>query len=154
MPRAPFQILVYLYRRNPQGGLAYALFERADAHFWQGVAGGGEDAETPLQAAMRETREEAGLDVRDGWFQLDTIASVPVTAFAEGVLWGEDVYVIPQYSFGVRVDNAEICLSPEHCTMVWLPYEQATDRLHFDSDRTALWELHLKLQGKGPRADI
>jgi dATP pyrophosphohydrolase len=142
---------VYLHRRDARGGLTYALFERADAHFWQGVAGGGEDDETPWQAAVRETREETGLDLTEGWLALDTTAAVPVTAFAESVLWGEEVYVIPQYSFGVPVNEAEIRLSPEHSAVDWLPYPQASARLHFDSDRTALWELHLKLQGKGPR---
>jgi dATP pyrophosphohydrolase len=151
MPRAPFQILVYLYRRDAQGDLAFALFERADAHFWQGIAGGGEDDETPLQAAMRETREEAGLDLIDGWLALDTIASIPVTAFGDSSLWGETVYVIPQYSFGIHAGAGEIRLSWEHSACAWLPYNEALARLHFDSDRTALWELNQKLQGKGPR---
>ncbi len=128
-----------------QGLIEYAVFQRADAGFWQGVAGGGEDDETPLQAAMRETYEETGLDIQSGWIELDTTASIPVTAFRDSFLWGEDVYVIPQYSFGVLVQGLEITLSHEHKSYRWLPYQEACDCLKFDSGRTTLWELNTRL---------
>ena len=59
MPRAPYQVLVLPYRRTNAGEFEYALFQRANEGFWQFIAGGGEDDETPLQAARRETWEEA-----------------------------------------------------------------------------------------------
>ena len=61
MARAPFEVLVYPYRGLPDGRFVYALFRRADAGFWQGIAGGGEDGETPLEAVRREAYEEAGI---------------------------------------------------------------------------------------------
>ena len=145
MSRAPFQILVHPYRMTQQGLIEYAVFQRPDAGFWQGVAGGGEDDETPLQAAMRETFEETGLNLINGWIELDTTASIPVTAFRDFFLWGEDVYVIPQYSFGVLVQGLEITLSHEHKSYRWLPYQEACDCLKFDSGRTTLWELNTRL---------
>jgi len=42
MARAPFNVLVYLYRSVAGDQFEYALFQRADAGFWQGIAGGGE----------------------------------------------------------------------------------------------------------------
>ena len=53
--RAPFQILVIPFRRTA-AGLEFAVLRRSDADYWQFVAGGGEDDETPLQAARREAR--------------------------------------------------------------------------------------------------
>ena len=45
--RAPFQILALPYRMV-DGAPYYCVFHRADHDQWQFVAGGGEDAETPL----------------------------------------------------------------------------------------------------------
>lgn len=42
--RAAFQVLVLPYRQTSQG-TEFALFRRADADCWQGVAGGGEAGE-------------------------------------------------------------------------------------------------------------
>ena len=60
MTRAPFQVLIYPYRRIHEDGFEYAVFKRADEGFWQGISGGGEDGESPLEAARREAFEEAG----------------------------------------------------------------------------------------------
>ena len=59
MSRAPFQVLVNPYRKRSNGHFEYALMQRADDGTWQGIAGGGEDGETPFEAAIRETYEEA-----------------------------------------------------------------------------------------------
>ena len=145
MSRAPFQILVHPYRMTLHGIIEYSVIQRTDAGFWQGVAGGGEGDETPLQAAMREMFEETGLNLINGWIELDTTASIPVTAFQDAYLWGKDVYVIPQYSFGVLAQDLEITLSHEHKAYRWLPYQDACDCLKFDSGRTTLWELNQRL---------
>jgi dATP pyrophosphohydrolase len=75
--RAAFQFLVLPYRQSADG-LQYALFRRADADYWQGVAGGGEADESPLQAARRETAEEAGLVGDHEFVALDARATIPV----------------------------------------------------------------------------
>ena len=54
--RAAFQILAIPYRII-DGTPRYCVFHRADHDKWQFIAGGGEDAETPLEAAKRETLE-------------------------------------------------------------------------------------------------
>src|SRR5215216_3724181 len=59
MARAPFQVLVLPFRIVDTSTFEYALFKRSDEPYWQGIAGGGEDAETPLAAARREAFEEA-----------------------------------------------------------------------------------------------
>ncbi len=150
MTRAPFQILVYPYRAG-NGQIKYALLKRADRGYWQGIAGGGEDTETPLEAARRETCEETGLPPASEFIQLDSRASVPVTEFKSSHFWGDDVYVIPQYCFGVAAPDIPIILSHEHTEYRWLSYQEACRLIQYDGDRTALWELDKRLKGKGPR---
>jgi len=113
---------------------------------WQFVAGGGEGAEDPLTAAYRETLEEAGITLDpDSWMPLDSIASVPRTAFP-GAPWPDSVFVIPQHPFAVNVCTHPIQLSKEHDSFEWLGYEEAFERLTWDSNRVALWELSERLK--------
>lgn len=151
MPRAPFQVLVYPYRRASDGDWEYALFRRADLGYWQAVAGGGNDRETPLEAARREAFEEAGIPPDADYLRLDAVESIPVTEFRDSHLWGEDVYVIPQACFGVLVQGSRIVLSPEHTEYAWFTYEEAYQLIRYDGNRTALWELDARLRGRGPR---
>jgi hypothetical protein len=37
------------FSKNSKGEFEFAVFKRADADFWQGIAGGGEDNETPMK---------------------------------------------------------------------------------------------------------
>ena len=101
MARAPFQVLVIPYRQVGEGEFEYALLRRADDGSWHAIAGGGEDSETPVEAARREAREETGLPEESLLLALDVVVPVPVTAFRDSHLWGDDLYVIPQYCFGV-----------------------------------------------------
>ncbi len=150
MARAPFQVLVYPYRKK-DGQIEYALMRRSDEGYWQAIAGGGEDKEEPLEAAKRETYEESGISPTSEFMQLDTIEFVPVIDFRDSHIWGENVYVIPQYCFGVTARDIQIVISHEHTEYKWLSYEQAYQRIKFDGNKTALWELDKRLKGKGPR---
>jgi len=149
MARAPFQVLVYPYRFRPDGEPEYALFRRSDSGFWQGVAGGGEDDETPAEAALREAGEEAGIPDDGPLLRLDTTFSVPASEFRDSYLWGDDVYVVPVHCFGLRVEAPDLILSREHTEYRWLTYAEAAALLHFDGDRTAVWELDRRVRGPG-----
>jgi dATP pyrophosphohydrolase len=151
MARAPFQVLIYPYHRINIDEFEYALFKRADAGYWQAIAGGGEDDETLLEAAQREAYEEAGIPSHLDFLQLDTVEPVPVTEFSDSYLWGNDIYVIPQYCFGVLVQESRMVLSAEHTEYRWLPYEEAYHLIKYDGNKTALWELDKRLRGRGPR---
>lgn len=144
-------MLIYPYRQSGDGEFEYVLLKRLDAGFWQAVAGGGEDNESILEAARRETTEETGIPKDSFFLQLDTIDPIPVTEFRESWLWGDGVYVIPQYCFGVLARDGDIVLSREHTEYKWLKYEEARSLLRYDGNKTALWELDRKLRGLGPR---
>jgi len=152
MPRAPFNVLVYPYECLANGGVRYAVLRRSDEAWWQAVAGGGEDNETPAIAAARETFEETGISVEHPLLELSTVIPVPVIHFEENQLWGDELYVIPQYCFGALFRNTMLVLSSEHTEYRWLRYEEAQSLLRYDGDRTALWELHSRLLGCGPRS--
>jgi dATP pyrophosphohydrolase len=144
MARAQFNVLVLPYRfRN--GEHEYAVFHRASHHMWQFIAGGGEDDETPFAAAKREALEEAGIEEYAVWIKLDSIASVPRSAFS-GASWTDTVYVIPEYCFAVGVGDGDLRLSDEHDQVVWSTYEDAHAKLTWDSNRVALWELRERLE--------
>ena len=145
MSRAAFQVLVIPFRVDTNGEPRYLLFKRADEGVWQWIAGGGEDDEEPEEAARREALEEAGIPQDACLTRLDSVASIPAVHFADRHLWGEDIYVIPEFSFGVEVRSKEVCLSGEHSAWEWLDYETARRRLEWESNRTALWELHGRL---------
>lgn len=142
MSRAPFQVLILPYRVTTDG-IQYALLRRSDAGYWQFVAGGGQDDETPLEAALRETWEEAGLSTDSKFIELEALAMLPVVDVC-GFLWGPDVLLIPQHCFGVRADT-ELALSHEHTEYQWVDYWTARESLYWESNRIALWELDHRL---------
>ncbi|MCH5190754.1 MAG: NUDIX pyrophosphatase [Oscillospiraceae bacterium] len=142
--RAPFQILAIPYRIT-DGMPLYCVFRRADYDQWQFIAGGGEDDETPVQAAKREIFEESGI-VADSIIELKSLCHIPVDIFPKRHLynWAADTYVVPEYSFGF-ICNDDIKLSHEHTEYAWLTCEEALKRLQWDSNRTALYELNCRL---------
>ena len=151
MTRAPFHVLVFPYRKTNDLTFEYAILRRSDEGYWHVVAGGGENQETPLEAAKRETLEETGVPKDSYFFELDTVFPVPVTIYQDSQIWGEDLYVIPSYCFGVLVEKTEIVLSEEHLEYKWVTYEEAQQLLRYESDKIALWELDRKIRGLGPR---
>lgn len=144
--RAPFQVLVLPYFFDPVfASVKYCLFKRQDMNIWQGIAGGGEDAETPLQAAIREASEEAGIIGFDSKFmQLAATASIPAEAIG-GLIWGPEVTAVPEYSFGVELPTQDIQIAREHSTYAWFSFEEALTKLHFESNKIALTELNHEL---------
>jgi len=146
MARAPFQVLVLPFRRTGGGGVEFAVLRRRDLGLWQGVAGGGEDGETPGQAAEREASEELGLDRPVPLYPLQTVASIPACMFAARRTWPRGTYVIPEYAFGADLTGLDVTLSKEHTAVRWLDAKAARAALRFDSNRTALEELAERLE--------
>jgi len=143
--RAPFQILAIPYQ-IVDGTPMYCVFHRADHDQWQFIAGGGEDNETPLAAAKRETFEEGGVHSTQ-WLGLKSLSYIPVTIISEmrRKHWDSSTYVIPEYTFGFECQD-DVRLSPEHTDCVWLTYDEANQKLKWDSNRTALYELNCRLK--------
>ena len=148
--RRPFQILVIPFRWTAAGP-EFAVLKRSDANYWQFVAGGGEDGETPEQAAERETREEVG--IAGDLIPLDSLSTVPKSCFAAADSWSDEALVIPEHCFAVDASDRDISLSNEHTEFRWVPCEQASSLLKWDSNRNALWELNERLQAPNSRLE-
>lgn len=141
--RAPFQILAIPYRKGTS--MQFGVLRRSDVDRWQFVAGGGEDTETPIEAATREIIEEVGIRA-DNIIKLVSMAYVPVDVISERRRkhWAKDLYVLPEYSFAFECIH-DIELSAEHLAYEWLRYDEAMTRLTWDSNKTALYELNCRL---------
>ena len=150
MARAPLNVHVIPYRLNGDH-IEYALVRRPNSDIWQGITGGAEDDETPFEAARREVFEECAIPPECDFLRLDGLAMIPVYFFHNTEHWGDDVYLIPQYAFGVNAGGHEFVLNEELEEVRWLPYDQAYALLHYDNNRYDLWELNQRLLGRGPR---
>ncbi|MEX0781340.1 MAG: NUDIX domain-containing protein [Dehalococcoidia bacterium] len=144
MARAPFQVLVIPFLRQASEEPLFCPLLRADAGYWQWVAGGGDVGETAWRAAQREAFEETGLTGH--LFQLSTLSSIPVDGFAARHTWPAELYVIPEHCFAIEADFPGVTLSREHREYRWAPYTEAFDLLHWHQNRTALWELSERLK--------
>jgi len=141
--RAPFQILAIPYRENTE--FEFCVLHRSDIDQYQFVAGGGEDDEKPIDAALREIFEETAVKA-EKIIPLTSLTYVPSKIISEKhrKFWSKGTYVIPEYAFAFKCDS-EILLSDEHTGFEWLSYDEAVKRLTWDSNKTALYELYCRL---------
>ena len=148
MARAKYQVLVIPYVQTADGVL-YCIFKRSDMDScWQFVAGGGEEEDgTPEVSAQREAFEEAGIPFDAHFTQLETTSSISTEHFPKARLhWGERCLVIPEYCFAAQLPDRNIRLSDEHTRFAWVDYTTAMQRLQYDSNKVALWELDNKIK--------
>jgi len=140
--KIPQSVLVVIY--TP--ALDVLLIRRADAaDFWQSVTGS-KDAldETFAQTAVREVREETGIDCRPGMplvnslcdWQLENVYDIYPRwqhRYAPGVTRNTE------HLFGLMVPAGTLVrLSPrEHTACQWLPYRQAAQACFSPSNAEA-----------------
>jgi len=56
------------------------------------------------------------------------------------------VFVVPEYSFAVNIEQGDLKLSDEHVQYKWLNYEETIKTLKYDSNKTALGELNSRIK--------
>lgn len=141
--RQPKQVLVVPYTIY-ESELYLYLLKRKDMDYWQWVAGGVEENETLLSAAIRESSEELGIMFKTSDFiQLESACSIPRCYFNSDKVWEDFFYTVTEYSFAVRLSmNCKLNLSDEHSEVNIIKYSDLSKYHSWDSNRTAAWELN------------
>lgn len=150
--RTPYQILLFPYIKKGDR-FYYALFKREDMDVWQGIAGGGEKKEKPIDAVKREAFEEGGIPLNSKYVRLASMATIPVANIC-GFKWGGNIAIIPEFSFSVEMHNKNLKISREHKCYKWFLFDEAIKKLKWDSNKTALWELNYRLLKKERQCNI
>jgi dATP pyrophosphohydrolase len=140
--RAPFQVLVLPYRKVTSG-FEVLICRRSDDGFWQAPSGGGEDQESPLDAAKRELFEETQLTGLN-WKMLDAMCMLPRIYYKDHEHWDRHPYVIPEFAYSVLVKGCPV-LSSEHTEFKWCSQSEAIEYLKYDSNKIAVWETFQRL---------
>ncbi len=125
------KVQVHLWSEPARGkGRRYAIFQRnaEKGDYWQPITGNVEPGETPVDCALRETREEAGI--------------VAASASLSPCLWvhdwsrGEKAFA--EHVFALETGDQTLAISGEHRAVVWLAYKEALRKLHFEGNRRGL----------------
>lgn len=138
--KQPVSVLVVIFT----DALEVLLLERADhPGYWQSVTGSCEPGEALLDTAMRELREETGLDARQyvltDWQSHNVYEIYPHWRhrYAPGITRNTE------HVFGLQLPApVAIQLAPrEHLDFQWLPWQEAAEKVFSPSNRAAILQL-------------
>jgi dATP pyrophosphohydrolase len=143
--KQPISALIVIHT----SALDVLLMERADyPGYWQSVTGSRDDEETLRETAIREVKEETGLDaaryVLTDWQEQNVYEIYPRWAhrYAPGTTHNTE------HVFGLQLpQQVAVQLSPrEHLNYQWLPWDVAADKVFSPSNRAAILQLPERIQ--------
>lgn len=145
MHKIPVSALVLIHTAD----LQVLIMERADkSGYWQSVTGSTELGETPYQAAIREVKEETGLDALQFDFQ-DWQASNVYEIYPHWRhRYAPGVVENTEHLFGLMLPNVmPVQLAPdEHVQYQWVDWREAAQRVFSWTNVDALKRLGEKYQ--------
>lgn len=142
--KQPVSALIVIHTAS----LEVLLLERADfPGSWQSVTGSREGDETPRQTAIREVGEETGFDAArwtlSDWQQQNRYEIYP--KWQHRYPPGTTHNVEHVFSLCLPAPLAPRLADGEHLSWVWLPWQQAADKVFSASNRAAILALPLRL---------
>ena len=134
----------YVYKKS-DNGFDFLILKRANTkiyeHLWQGVAGKIEKNEKSWQAAIRELKEETGLNPRK------IFIADHVSKFYEA--HQDRINFVPV--FGIEVNNEKVVLSDEHCDYKWVDFETASSLLVWNGQKKGIHAVNQMLLSNDDR---
>ncbi len=145
MHKIPVSVLVIIHTVD----LQVLLLERADhPGYWQSVTGSQNPGETLLQTALREVSEETGLNAAD--YALTDWSIENQYEIYEEWRWryAPGVRFNTEHVFGLCLPTiTTIRIAPrEHLNFIWLPWQEAAERVFSSSNADAIRNLPLYQQ--------
>ena len=147
--KQPVSVLVVIYTADRK----VLLLERTDhPGYWQSVTGSCEAGETLVETALREVREETGLDARHyplvDWKSKNVYEIYPQWQYR----YSPGITHNTEHVFGLQLPHpVEILLAPrEHLNYQWLAWQDAAAEVFSPSNRAAILELPQRMQRKAP----
>ena len=138
--KLPVSTLVVIYTTV----LEVLLLERADhPGYWQSVTGSQDEGETLRETAVREAFEETGLKaeryVLTDWQVKNVYEIYPVWQYR----YSPGTTQNTEHVFGLELPGIlPVKLSPrEHLNFVWLPWQEAAEKVFSPSNRAAILQL-------------
>jgi dATP pyrophosphohydrolase len=150
MRRVARDVLVYLYRWRA-GAPELLMLHRAPVRgdFWHWVSGAPLPGEGDREAAIREVREETGLDVAATIFPCGYRYACPLRPERRErwlELYGPGVTRTPVETFGAETPGRwEPTLDDEHTAYAWCTFTEAQQRLSWPGDPGTLDHLRATL---------
>jgi dATP pyrophosphohydrolase len=138
--KLPVSVLVIIFTHEFQ----VLLLERADhPGYWQSVTGSQDEGESLFETAIREVEEETGLDACE-YSLTDWGVQYRFEIFTEWRhRYAPGITHNDEHVFGLRLPEPVSITtnSREHLGFVWLPYEEAAERVFSWSNAAAIRRL-------------
>ena len=132
----------YVYKKSDDG-LKYLVLKRSTTKqpypgIWQIVTGKFEENEKAYETALREVKEETGLN------PVKCYVAPKINEFYTP--HNDKIYLIPVFVIYAEEDN--VVLSGEHTHFEWIKYESAYNRIHWYTQKENLKVINDILTGK------
>ena len=137
-------IELHIYTLNPE--LKFLLLKRSKKqklypNIWQMVSGKINDGESAFEAAIREMKEETGLDIYSSDDNLNKEFEIIPRVNSFYSLEDDTIYLVPV--FACQLDfEAKISLSNEHADYAWLSYKETRSKLLWDGQKKVVDLIH------------
>ncbi|OOH89875.1 dihydroneopterin triphosphate diphosphatase [Pasteurellaceae bacterium 15-036681] len=121
----PNSVLIVIYAEDTKRVLM--LQRQDDSNFWQSVTGTIEIGEQPYQTALREVREETGIDILAENLSLkDCNFSIEFEIFPQfRYKYAPEISRCTEHWFLLGLPSERMPILTEHLAYQWLPVEEA-----------------------------